>query len=279
MAAEQAQDLYDKRHYGAARTSGQIVGTAGQLALMAPVSGANLAGRIAQATPLIAREVAALGGAGGALGVVGQAVSDVNRKKVSSFRDYAGAAVGGAVGALAARRGSAAFAGATAGAATSLAQDIANQRPVSGDRLSDSVITGGAFGAAGGVIGRAGFNRLDRKAKEEIGEAISRLRTGARWQSTLPGGKKAEYLKEGGWTFPDSRTSAGTLVESKAGQFAKLSKRQQQAYDQSLTQPDFDYRVDHVTPYDAGRLTGLVMAERGYLNRDELDRLRRRGFE
>ena len=276
MAAERAQDQYDAAHYGIARNVGQVLGNGVQLAALGPALGAEelAAGgvRMAQATPLIAREVATLAGAGGAAGVGGQAVSDVVRGRPSSLGDYAGAGLGGVVGALASRGGAGGKAGAISGAATSVAQDLFNGRVPSFDRARDAAEAGGRFGAAGGdfgghwsdgLKGEGTSPKLINKPKEDLGEGFSRLRTMARGDRTLPGGKTREYLANGKYTYPDSRSYRGAevrdLVESKFGKSASLSDRQKEAY-RLLS----NYRVDHTLPRDVGALWAFPASMFGY---------------
>lgn len=265
MGAERSRDQYDAAHYGTARTVGQVVGTGVQIAALGPMEGLVAGGaRIAQATPLIAREVAMLSGVGGAAGVGGQVVSDVARRRAGSFGDYVGAGIGGALGALVSRGGRAGYAGAVGGAATSVAQDLANLRAPSLNRAREAASVGGAFGVAGGLAGRAWSDALPNAAKEELGEAFSRLRTWARGDETAAGPKSREYLDRGGWTVPDQRSYRGSLprdiVESKFGRSAVLSKRQRQAYEQPLP----NYRVDHTLPRDIGVALGFPAAELEY---------------
>jgi hypothetical protein len=264
MATERARDQYDAAHFGAARTVGQVVGTGAQIAALGPLEGLVAGGaRIVQATPMIAREVAMLGGAGGAAGIGGQALSDLARGRPGSIGDYVGAGIGGATGALAARGGQAGRAGAFGGAATSVVQGLANGRAPSIDKARDGALAGGAFGVAGGMAGRWGSDNLTNKVKERIGEDFSRLRTWARGDQTAAGPKRREYLAGGGWTVPDQRTNRGLvesdIVESKFGRAAQLSKRQRQAY---AALPN--YRVDHTLPRDVGVVFGLPAAEFGY---------------
>lgn len=267
MATERARDQYDAQRYGVARTVGQVVGTGAQIAALGPAEALFAGGtRIAQATPLIAREVAALGGAGGVAGVGGQVISDLSQGRVGSLGDYGGAAVGGVVGALAARSGRAGHAGAAMGATTSLAQDAfnGNLSADSIDKTRSAALAGGVFGTVGGMAGRRWSDGLSRKEKELLGEDFSRLRTRAAGDTTVVEKKKAaEVLRDGGRTIPDQRTLRNGLpheiVESKFGRFARLSKRQKQAYEQPLP----NYRVDHALPRDVGVVVGLPAAGYG----------------
>lgn len=253
IAAERASDLYDAQHYGAARLTGQVVGTGAQLMIFAPAAGVSGGVRVAQATPLIAREVAALGGVGGALGLGEQAVSDLFQGRIGSVGDYAGAATGGVVGALAGRTGSATGSSAAAGVVTSVAQDLLNGRPVSPERALEAAQISGTLGGVAGRNGRAAFDRLANDQKENIGERVSQIRTASRGDRTVSTDKRRYYLDRGGYTYPDQRTASGQLVESKAGRSARLSHSQRAAH----AQPGLDYRVDHVIPADAGVVVGL----------------------
>lgn len=259
-AGTQALDAYDEAHHSIARTVGQIAGTGAQIAALGAAEGLLAGGaRIKQATPLIMREIAAIGGGGVGVGVGGQAISDLANRHLSSSSDYAGAGVGGAAGALTARGGRAGHAGAAMGAATSLAQDAFNGRVPSIDNARRAALVGSALGTVGGLVGRGWSDKLSRKEKENLGEDFSRLRTWMRGDQTQPVGKAAEHLIGGGYTIPDQRTLGGELVESKFGRFAGLTRRQKQAYDQPL----LNYRVDHTLPRDVGVFAGFLPSAYG----------------
>lgn len=277
MAQERARDAYDAKHFGPARITGQVLGTGAQVLALGPLEGLAVGGsRIVQATPLIAREVGVLGAAGAGSGILEQGVSDLISRKPSSLGTYAGSALGGTVGALAARSGQAGYSGAASGVATSVAQDVFNGRPISIDGARNAAALGGGFGVAGGLVGRVGSNRLPssnslrkgveppRLTKETLGESFSRVRTAARGETTGVGGKRREYLRGGGYTYPDQRTFRDGvpvgLIESKFGLTAELSKRQTQAFMEDLA----GYRVDHKLPRDVGVLFGVPMAGFGY---------------
>ena len=281
MAAKAAQDTYDREHYGIARGVGEVGGTALALLGAAPLEGWALSARIAETTPLILREYAALTGAGAAAGVGGQVISDVGRGRPGSPGDYAGAAVGGAVGGALAPGGRAVVSGAAMGAATSLAQDAFNGRLDSGwfDRTMSGARVGGAFGAVGGRFGRQEAQALpgqikgpavEQTSKELLGEDFSKLRTWARGEKTIPMKKKTRQVVSGGHTKPDQRTMLNgvekDLVESKFGKSARLKKRQREAYAELP-----NYRVDHTLPQDVGVLQGVPLSLLGL----DLDRVRR----
>jgi hypothetical protein len=265
MADERARDAYDQEHYGTARVVGQVVGTGAQVLALGPAEGLVAGGaRIAQATPLIVREMGVLGGAGGLTGLGGQVVTDVSRGRLGTAGDYGGAAIGGVVGALAARGGVGGRSGAAMGASTSLAQDALNGQmsAASVDRAREAALTGGVLGAAGGAAGRYASDKLSRLDKELLGEDVSRLRTWARGDKTKPGPKTAEKVP-GGRTIPDQRSLRNgvdsEIIESKFGRYARLSKPQRAAY-ASLS----NYRVDHTLPKDVGVALGFPLAELGY---------------
>lgn len=261
MAAEAARDRYDAQHYRTARTIGQVAGTAAQIAVLGPTEGVVNGGiRIAEATPLIAREIGMLGGAGAVTGVGGQAFSDVARGRLGSVGDYLGAATGGVAGALASRSGMAGYSAALDGGITSAAQDVFNGRAPSIDRAREAAQTGGVAGVFGGIFGRAASNNLTRKEKELLGEEFSRIRTWARGDKTMDMGKRRLYLDKRNYTYPDQRTYRGTtereFVESKFGRRAELSKQQKRAYRQLS-----NYRVDHTLPRDVGVAIGVPVAQ------------------
>ncbi|MCR5879431.1 hypothetical protein [Phenylobacterium sp. J367] len=289
MAKEHARDKYDAEHHGGARLAGQLGATAVQLVATGGVPGvAKLAGlggeavlglRMKQATPLALREIGTVAGVGAGTGVAGQGVADALSGKVSGLGDYAGAAVGGAVAAPVALKFHGAHAGAAGGAATSLAQDMFNGRIRSVDDWVPAIVNAqqaASLGAiTGGVATGAAAKRvdaLDRRAKGRLGEDLSELRTAARGEKTVPGGKTREYLSEG-WTVPDSRSTdwggeTADIIESKFGRSHKqLKGRQAQAYRELP-----NYRVDHFLPRDIGAIFGVPAAELAYLTGLNFDR-------
>jgi hypothetical protein len=267
LKTERAADEYDGKYFRNSRIAGQVVGTGAQIAALGPIEGMVAGGaRIAQATPLIAREVATLGGVGAAAGVGGQAVGDGMRGTVGSAGDYVGAALGGATGAFVSRYGLAGYAGAAAGGATSISQDMLNRRVKSVDdalhaidRARAPALAGGALGVVGGAAGRAWADDLSRRSKEMLGEEVSALRTRVRGDRTLTRVKSREYLPGGKHKYTDQRTLYNWLVESKAGRFARLSPNQNIAY-LNLD----NYRVDHVLPRDVGAIWGAPLSITGY---------------
>jgi hypothetical protein len=258
MDVERARDRYDETHYPVARTAGGVAGTGLQIAAFGPAEGLAVGGaRLAEATPMVARELGALGGVGAAGGVGSQIVGDIARGRLGSGGDYLGAAVGGAVSAYALRSGRGAQAGAIDGGVTSVAQDLANGRTPSATKARQAALAGAVLGGIGGFAGRRYSNGLSRGDKAALGEEGSRLRTWSRGDQTLQGGKTREYLKGGGYTVPDQRTLRNgvpqDIVESKFGRASELSRRQKQAYREGLP----NYRVDQFLPRDVGAAAGL----------------------
>ncbi len=270
LALEQAQDANDSVNHPIARTAGQVAGVGAQFALMGPVGGAAAraltlgkaaqaaeaaltAKRIAQTTRMARPEALGLMGGGAATGVGTQAASDIAAGRPSSFGDYASAGLGGAVDVGLMLRGMPpGRAGMVSGALSSTLGDVANGRPVSVDRAAQSASSGGYLGAAAGAGGRAHVQGLGNKAKEELGEFLSKGRTILRRDATRTTEKTGVSVAKGKETKPDQRTWAGDLVESKFGRWAKLTPNQRLAWQQKLP----GYRVDHFLPRDVGNLLG-----------------------
>jgi len=269
MAQERARDAADAQNFAAARTTGQVLGVGGQVlvtgALLGPWGAALVPAaqgvRIGQTAPLILRETAALAGAGGAAGVIGQAIDDVAHWKVGTPGDYGGAIVGGTLGALAAWRGNVARAGAAAGLTESVAQDTLNGG-LNAQSAARARETAAAGATVAGLVGASVAKHMDGlpiKAKGVMGERVSRVRNFVRGHKTGPTKKTAHKLPGGGHTFPDLRTYKNglpqQLIESKFGRKAHLSPRQIQA-----TIELNNYRVDHSVPRDIGAALGLPIS-------------------
>ena len=291
IAEQHQQDADDARTYGTARMLGTIGATGLELLLPGGAIGAaaRLAGkakfikaggraaealarlsrplapakRIAEATRLSGKERAAIGVVGGAGGAAGQGVSDLVHHRRSSWRDYAGAAAGGTAEALAAIRGNPKLAAAFGGATTSMAQDVINGRAPSASEAAKSAYASAVLASLAGAAGTERAARASIKTKEGLGETGSKLRTlmNLDWTAST---KKQRYDLEpidgefsAGYTYPDQRTASGKLIESKFGQSAHLSHRQQQAYRQLGS----TYRVDHFLPRDVGSLAGFLASQ------------------
>jgi len=282
LEAERGQNRYDEAVHPTARTIGKVAGTAVQMAAL-PVEGLLVKGgaRVAGATPLMWRELAALGGAGGLAGVSGRGVSNLARGERSSFADYAGDFVGGATDALVSRYGNGGIAGAAGGSAGSLAQDILNGRRPSLERMRVAAEDGAALALPLGMAGRSLSNRLSISKKGKLGERLSVVRTLARGELPRRGPRKAAYPEEGvtragskkkGWdrgpaTIVDQRTRAGTYVESKFGLNNDLSENQMLA---RWVYGPKKYRTDSFLPRDIGALTAMPGYQVGIqFDRDE----------
>ncbi len=234
--------------------------------------------RITQAATLIARERKALAAVGAAGGIGQQALSDAARRKLSSPADYAGAAVGGSVEAYASISGLGSRAGAAGGAASSVTRDLASGRLPSLEQASQAASQGAYWGGGLGIAGRATSNALPRNGKRgeltkgNLGESLSRIRSWARGDRTLPMGIKRKYLKEGGYTYPDHWLDGDRFAESKFGiGIKRLSDRQMQAFEEFNPRPtNFPkYRVDHWLPQDIGAALAFTFAPQRYLNQEE----------
>lgn len=269
MDQERARDAEDSRDYPAARATGQVLGVGAQVLIPGAILGrfgallvpASQGARIAQTAPLILRETAALAGAGGAVGIAGQAVDDVTNLKIGTLGDYGGAVVGGTLGALAARRGNVAQASAAAGLTQSVAQDTLNGglNAQSATRARESAVAGATVGGLVGAGVAKHMDGLPMNAKGPTGEHISRIRNFVRGDKTGPANKTRHNLPGGGYTLPDLRTyrngAPRQLIESKFGRSANLTPRQRQAA-RELN----NYRVDHSTPRDIGAALGLPLS-------------------
>jgi hypothetical protein len=116
---------------------------------------------------------------------------------------------------------------------------------------------------AASAAGTARAERASIKTKEALGEMGSRIRTRLNLDRTTSTLKQRFQLKRigdefsEGYTYPDQRTASGKLVESKFGDSARLSHRQQQAYLQLGPQ----YRVDHFVPRDVGSIVGFLASQ------------------
>jgi len=300
IAYEQARDQYYAQNYGTARGVGEVAGAfvpipgAGPLGAIKLLGNAGKLGkfgkvlkqayrtgdRIKEVTELAKHERAVISGVGATAGAGGQLYSDAMTGHLSSLRDYAGAAAGGAVQAQLALHGRPMAAGAAGGAVTSVAQDVLNGRSISLVNAAEAAGAGGAAGKFGDAIGRARFYRRGlspvglkdpsqalaragrphtNQEKATMGEALSKFRTLANFDRTASTAKEKLLLTEGGHTFPDQLTQLRKIIESKAGLAARLTKRQIQA----LAEYGSRYRVDHLLPQDVGSLFGFLGGQGG----------------
>jgi hypothetical protein len=262
MATERSRDQYDAAHYRTARTVGEIAGTGLGFVALGPVDGVLAGGvRIAQAAPMIAREAAVLGGVGAGGGVVSQAVTDLQNRRLGSAGDYAGSALGGAATALASARGRPGQAAAIGGATTSVAQDVLNGRPANWEDASRAALAGGYVAAPLGQVARKYSDGLAMKEKGKLGETLGRVRTLANGEKPLPGGRHVKVDGGPRYTILDQETKSGLMSEQKFGRgVRRLSRNQQKAYNQFGDR----YRVDHFLPRDVGAIVAYPFGQMGY---------------
>jgi len=292
IAEQHKRDADDARMYGTARMLGTIGATGlellvpgGALGAAARLAGkakllksggqvaeavarfgqttAPIAKRIKQVTALSRREGAMVGVVGAGGGVAGQGVSDLLNHRLSSWRDYTGAAVGGAAEAVAALKGHPKTAAALGGATSSVAQDVLNGRVPSASDAAKSAYASAVLSAAASAVGTSRAARASVKTKERLGEWGSLARTRLNLDKTISTQKQRYHLDpignefSAGYTYPDQRTELGKLIEAKFGDSAHLSHRQEQAYQQLGSQ----YRVDHFLPRDVGSIAGFLASQ------------------
>jgi hypothetical protein len=314
LAEERAADAYDEQHYGLARGSGRVAGFVGSLALTGGagagvkagarvVLGAKKLDRAAKAANKVKR-IAALNprgltglavGGGAVGGVAGQATSDVISGDLSSLQEYGGAGLGGATAALLLRAprvgsGKAAEAvhrlvqnprtvGGVEGAATAAYQGALEGRDVGLGEVANAARAGVIGGQFGDVAGKYGANALPRRAKEELGDNLSILKSVSEGEGlsllTQLGPKRraaqnrqvAVPLPGGGSTRADHVTDTGRAIEAKFGAYARLEPRQIQARHE--LDPN-RYQINHFLPTDIGRMAGVYFgaAGSGFFDRD-----------
>lgn len=257
---QNAQDQYDREHHPKARIVGGVVGTVGSIAatggLGAGGQGAvRIAPYAARLAPAGVKRVAAyvlphlaVGGAGAATSVVGQAGADVASGRLSSLPTYLDTAAGGGVGGLVTS-----YVGPRAGAVAEAATTEGLQGVRTGDFSLERLENGAVLGAHGARLGDlAGQNWADNlhfRKKGKLGEGMSDVKTWLSGQGVVDRRSKVPLSKS--HTFIDSKTSAGTTVESKFGPSARLSNNQKRAQREIP-----DYQVDSWLSGDVGKITG-----------------------
>lgn len=279
--AEQARDAYDAEHRAAARTIGQVGGLGLSLfsgAAPVAVTRTLLAAAARKATPKIlqsaprvlgqmkgskslgsisrlqtsASEYAVASAGAGAVNGGLTAAEELARTGNASAGDVIGGAAGGAASApVAIFSRSPALAGATEGFTTSVVQDLANARRPSMDKALHSAANGGMTAGLAGEAGTVASNALSPRAKGQLGEGLSVVKTLARGE--IPLLKHTRKDVGGAYTVLDPASTSTQIVESKFGRYAKLSKAQKKAYSQDPN----NYRIDWWQPVDIGRITGF----------------------
>ena len=274
-----AEDAYDQAHYPMTRTAGQVAGAvttaftplgieAGALkaASYFPkaarfVKGATATKRI---TPLArglgdhARWSGIAAGAGAAVGVTGQAVSDVASQRKSSLGSYAASAVGGAADSVGTIYLGPARGGALGGAVGAAADDAFNGRMPSLVRMSEGAAAGSVVGKATGALGTfavhtlPGLNNVKGLRKGTVGDALSEMRSRLEGEGVFRTQRPVELTKS--YTRVDHLTKTGRPVEAKFGFGAQLSPAQILAREELP-----NYRIDHFLPEDIGKLLALPL--------------------
>lgn len=201
-----------------------------------------------------------LGGVGAGGGVLGQAVTDLQNRRLGSVGDYVGATIGGTTAAVASARGRPGQAGVIGGATTAVVQDVLNRRAVDWSDASRAALAGGYVAAPFGLAGRRFSEGLPPVAKGELGDLGGRVRTMANFRKPLPGGEWVK-LDNGKVTVLDEGISTGKMSEQKFGRGVRgLSPNQLQAYNQFGDR----YRVDHFLPRDVGAVVAYPFGQIGY---------------
>ncbi len=275
MGRRRAEDAYDSQHYGAARTTGRVVGLAGGLAA---TGGAAAAGRAAlsgvpRAAKLMAHVAKAprlkigvdphglvrfAAGGGAAAGVGAQVVEDVVAGRASSLGQYGAATLAGAVGGVATLRHGPMHGGAIGGASDAIASDIAAGRSPSVEGAIGSAHAGAVLGKAGDLIGTYGTAALPAHLKGNVGEGLSVGKTLSRGK--VPKLKKTRVPVGVGerYSIPDQRIGRDFL-EAKMGPSANLSPNQRLL--QAKTKREGNkYLIDAWQFRDAGKAAGVVGA-------------------
>jgi hypothetical protein len=270
LAAEQAQDQFDKENYGGARFAGQGVGTVASLALGGGVlgvgaRGAAAAGRLASNGLHVVRLGAPAGIAGGAIGGAAHIGIDAANGVRSNPSDVVASVLGGAIGGVAAPLVGPVRAGSLVGAATPVLQGAFRGEAPSVPEVLAGAGVGVIAGGGSKLLTDSLFEPLDMVRKGKLGERLSHV---ARYGPlTAPAKKKRVYLKGGGYTVPDILTKR-EVVEVKTGLLAELSKRQRQA-----KRVLDNYVVEHWLPRDLASLKAIGVMGLGAPNIEVPDHL------
>lgn len=262
MRAAQTQDKYDAEHHPLARTVGQGVGTVGAVAALGatPFGAAGAVGRLAPTAgrliPHAGHVLRLTGSVGAAGGVVGQGVSDLASGRRSSLTDYAGAALGGGIGGLAAPYLGAAQGSAVAGGAIPAVQAALSGRLPSMDAVSQGAVGGALLGTVLGGAGARNTARWSNKNKGDLGEILSLASSITRGEVPIELQKqvalKGGSLKKG-YIKADHQTHTGRLVEAKFGLRAGFTPNQKKAIAEGLA----GFTPEHWLPRDIAAILGV----------------------
>ncbi|HEX3886623.1 MAG TPA: hypothetical protein VHW05_03925 [Phenylobacterium sp.] len=262
----QDQDSYDQAHYPLSRGLGEaagtglaLIGTDGAAAAMVPRFATFSAARVMPALTNLERGRLALGGAG--VGLLGQDATDLLSGHPSGWRDYVGAALGGAtIGATGGRLG-AVPAAALGGGVTSSADGLLSGQ-VDPTGVEHSMVAAGYLGGGGQVAGEIGSNALDFRDKGKLGEWLSDAKSFFQG-NPVAATQVVRYLPGGGRTVLDGVLTNNVdglpyETESKFGPTARLRKNQRvyQAQNPGLVRNDY-WMPSHVGQLVGGGLSAL----------------------
>lgn len=140
------------------------------------------------------------------------------------------------------------------------------------DDTSRRMVGAGYLGAGGKIAGEQAGNRLDFRAKGDLGETLSDAKSLARWNPTVAR-QVSKRLSGGGRTVVDSEVARGPqpYVESKFGPTARLSKPQRRWQAQNPGQT----RNDFWMPRHVGQIGGAALSSLGAPTIARWDRLDR----
>jgi hypothetical protein len=257
-----ARDQFDASHHAFARRVGQAVGTIAGIAATdgltaAPAASARIAFTAPELEPTVAsmirylRPWGAAAGVGAGAGVVGQGAADAASGHISDPQTYASDALGGAAGGIGTLARSPALGAAADAVVNGAAHSALTGQPISPIDMAENALAGGYLGLLGHVAGTQWADNLDWREKGRLGEFM------AKRTSNILGDDVAKGLRfdvSGGKTLSD-HVADGAPVEAKFGYKARLSKRQNEAFNELP-----DYRVYHFLPPDVGRITGGLLA-------------------
>jgi hypothetical protein len=260
----QDQDSYDQAHYPLSRALGEVagtglalIGTDGAAAALVP----KLTTSAARAMPALTgveRGRLALGGAGA--GVVGQGAFDTLTDHSSGWRDYVGAALGGATVAATGGRLRPVPTAALGGAVASATDGLLNNGQIDPTGVEHSMVAAGYLGGAGQAAGERGSNGLDFRDKGKLGESLSRMKAFAQ-DNHVTSSQVRQTLANGKTTILDHVLSFGPqdVLESKFGPKAVIRPNQKAFMAQS---PD-RMAVQYWMPAHVGKIAGGAFATLG----------------
>jgi len=207
-----------------------------------------------RALPALARaaagRTAVAAQAGATSGVSGQFTADALTGNRTDLRDYAAAAVGGALGGVTTRALGARFGGAAEGAFSTAASDILHGEAPTLDEALAAAQAGSLAGRAGSAIGTSVSDKLPPVAKGHLGDGLSYVKSQLLWDRAIkrqkPLGQKPID------TVIDFESKKSREIEAKFGYGAKLSDGQLEAALRDT------YYIDHFLPEHVGQIVGAA---------------------